>query len=738
MVTLSLSGSSFELGNGKDTCLYIPVLPISSEAKSKLTVHVKATNGDTKYTFHGISSAEDGVYINQGEMGSIPVTITTGTAAAFWGQGTKTCPFLIENEDDLKQLRTLVNGASSGGLDPYNTSARFYKQTGNITLTETTWGASGNEAIGKPTPTYQSFCANYDGGGYWVNLNITGLESSTNSCIGLFGAVGGGGSIKNLTVNGNINTVDANLSVGGIAGRVTGVFTFGKCRNEIALTTYSSATTQNCGGICGEIASGSGNAVKIEECKNAANITCGTGSFSNLGGVCGNITSGDVTFEKDTNAAASTVSGEITGYTYYGFGGICGACSTANNTVTMNYCVNEGKISTSGSATRTGGLLGNAVGSTKIKIDHCINDSIQENSVTVNTVSGQKNVGGILGYNAVNATEITNCENWGMINGSGENVAGIIGYAYESVSISFCNNIGSVNSSSYSVGGMVGSSNTNSSTFYQCKNRAHITGLYSVGGILGFGKASKMTRCINWGVISATGSSSGKGLAGLLGTLDISSVIIIDSCKNNGEISCKISNEKNYLAGLIGYAGSAISVKNSGNSGAITATKCWAVAGLVGQFRSDPSDSTGFYNCYNTAIINTNSYSSGYKAGFATSYNKSISAMHNCYSGTSFAKGNARYYSDLFASNSYSYKVVSNVSTFTPNTLNSSTSVSNHNNGSAISTISTTSPFTVSGGSTSLKDALNNWQSSNQKFSTWEQSDEQLPHLSWEDKSWAK
>ena len=142
------------------------------------------------------------------------------------------------------------------------------KLTADITIPDgRTWTPIGNNSY--------EFAGQFDGNGKTISgLNI---NDSSMAGVGLFGYVGSGGRVFNLTVaNSNFY---GNNPVGGICGNNKGTIT--GCTSSANVSG-----TQNVGGICGNNASSG----KITDCSNSGTVN-GT-TF--VGGICGN-NSGSVT-----------------------------------------------------------------------------------------------------------------------------------------------------------------------------------------------------------------------------------------------------------------------------------------------------------------------------------------------------------------------------------------------------------------------------------------------------------
>lgn len=157
------------------------------------------------------------------------------------GEGTEASPYLISNKDDFTVFRDWVNGGNS-------CENQYFRLTGNIDL-------EGNEndqhaAIGNPNVPFKG---HFDGAGYSV-LNICILKGSayannkTGDYQGLFGYIGEGGSVKNVSVSGKITAL---RYIGGIAGYSDGVIENCTNRCTISMENYSFNYCGYVGGIVG-------------------------------------------------------------------------------------------------------------------------------------------------------------------------------------------------------------------------------------------------------------------------------------------------------------------------------------------------------------------------------------------------------------------------------------------------------------------------------------------------------
>ena len=252
---------------------------------------------------------------------------------------------------DADQLRWFADQVNSGN------NAINAKLTADITINSQVLDDTGeliadHDNLKSWTPIgIYNFEGEFDGNGH----TIRGLYSSKpdSGYVGLFGTVGAGGTVKNVTladsyVSGsrfvggicgrnkggtiegcrNTGKVDGNMkSVGGVCGMNEG--TLQKSCNTGIVTGY-----QNVGGVCGW------NKSTLQECYNEGNVT-GTGS--NVGGVCGY--NGTGTLQDCYNIGVVTGTSNV--------GGVCG-----QNGWHVYRCYNIGGVSSTSGSSSVGAVCG--------------------------------------------------------------------------------------------------------------------------------------------------------------------------------------------------------------------------------------------------------------------------------------------------------------------------------------------------------------------------------------------
>lgn len=263
-----------------------------------------------------------------------------GTARADLKRDGDGC-YIIATSEDLREFNRRITSDTYKKI-PLSADARL---TSDIDLTQADGTHTVWIPIGKDSGRYTG---TFDGAGHTVK----GYQINKADEMGFFGTVGGG-TVRGLTVSGDINIKDKGnpTYAGGVAGNCFG--TIEGCVNAASLT--SSAEDVVIGGIVGH---------------------CRGGTISNC------VNSGDVTNSSDNMDT----------------GGIAGRNQDGGK---ISNCLNSGNVENSGLG-RTGGIAGyNYDGS---KISNCLSSG--------GTIKGGKNsenvTGGVAGVNESSST-ISNC-----------------------------------------------------------------------------------------------------------------------------------------------------------------------------------------------------------------------------------------------------------------------------------------------------------------------------------------
>ena len=396
-------------------------------------------------------------------IGMFPVNVFAGewdgspSAEAPIGSGTVDEPYQINNAAELKWFADAVNSSTK-----QSTSNLCAVLTNNIDLADNEW---------TPIGYYNGYsdCVYYGGKFDGNGKTVSGLYiNTTKQYQALFGYTKGA-TIKNLTVNGSVETsATSSAYAAGIVGYGYPV-TIENCTNNANVTSVKK-------GYLGGIVAGTTGGSSIINCSNSGEIN-GCGDF--VGGIAGSATgssSAGITAIKNCfNSGSVTNTGTPSSYSY-STGGIAGGISGGS---TIFMCGNTGKVTST--LKRTGGIAGSLGGT----VEKCFNTA---------EVIGIYGVGGIAGDSGDKAASVISCYNLG-------NVKGI------SPTVSFND------SNAKGVGGIIGgvASNSYAAALKDCYNAGNVTSKTSLDDVL------------TGGVV---GDSSGKNYSGV----ETTGLVTADNC----------------------------------------------------------------------------------------------------------------------------------------------------------------------------------------------------------------
>ncbi len=234
------------------------------------------------------------------------------------GLGTESFPFLIRNEQDIEDLKTMINRG--------NTFKGFYFKVDNG-ITEFNLGDF--DSIGSPS---HHFYGSFDGNNAVFNLSINRPAASYQAMFGYFGF----GTIKNMKIQGSVTGLDytAGLVAYKLSGTVENVY------NEAVINGRSYV-----GGMVGYQLDGT-----INNVYNNGDVTA-TGTYA--GGIVSFVLRGTIsnTYNRAeilANNTAGGIIGHIYAYTVYTYG--------ANSTNRVENAYNSGLVAAN---TIVGGVIGN-------------------------------------------------------------------------------------------------------------------------------------------------------------------------------------------------------------------------------------------------------------------------------------------------------------------------------------------------------------------------------------------
>ena len=300
-----------------------------------------------------------------------------------------------------------------------------------------------------------------------------------------------------------------------------------------------------------------------------------------FGGIFGNANTIQNLTVKDSYIKAVNCAGEITAVVREGN---LENCHNSNTTVVAE-------------ESSAGGIVGQFSTTTDGVITNCSNTG---------SVSGKKQIGGIVGYTSTTVT-ISECSNSGVIEGTTQFIGGILGSAAgTSNNVSNCNNSGTILGKGTYVGGIVGGMNSSSSVS-NSYNTGNITieVTRNMGGVVGYvGQSGNVSNCYNTGKITATSDAKDTSLptGGIVGEASYDTTI--SNSYNAGEIV--------GVANVGGCAGIIFgTIENCYNTGSVTANQ--SAGGVTAQIGKSSSGviTVGIKNCYNTGHVTSNETAGG-------------------------------------------------------------------------------------------------------------------------------
>lgn len=602
-----------DISESPEEVFYVAVAPGTYEAGFNVSVVSELGLYDGKTT-------NDDVTLNVNDMADLG---SFGDSMhQLEGAGTPSNPFLIGNLAEYLVMTYSVN--KDEAVDGF--AGRAFKLTNDIDGVTMPVGYYDSE-----TETDWYFKGEFNGNGCTVTVDIDG-----ESCTGMFGDVGPGANIHDVTVAGKVKGTKTSGGLIGCLNAGSGA-TVTNCTNNATVIGGN-----NMGGIIGYCDATANNALVIDGCENNGDVT---GSSYYVGGIIGQGASAFNKIVKNcTNNGAITASHTAGGLVGYGYYVLVSDSSNSGDVVATDEAA-TGMYGLEGSSFKfdsgynkgTGGIVG---WSQNGSINGCSNSG---------DVSAANKVGGIAG--AQYWTGVANCDNSGNITASksyakglnfGSAAGGITGWLVNRMDIKDCHNSGDINAKG-GCGGIVGVSmpQTWAVVYIQdCVNDGDVYGAgIHVGGIAGVSwnqagaKYNIIQRCVNNGDVTATSHTAG-GIVGNFYDANNAKQGYIIACENNGTVKGMY-----YVGGLAGWcqpraSGPAYYIRNSANHGDVICTRTDAQpaysGGLVG-IVSNYAPGLTLKNCYNDGkvIYTNNEYDTQYVGGLVGWFRKGD--MANCY-----------------------------------------------------------------------------------------------------------
>ena len=424
------------------------------------------------------------------------------------------------------------------------------------------------EAIG--TGATDGFTGTFDGrGNRIIGLDATQTKNGNDNQVltnaGIFSTVGDGGTVKNL--NAYSGTFTGSSTAGAIAGinngTIENITAFG---NTVTVTSDSG----NAGGIVGV----NNNGGTVDDVESSGSVI-GEGANAIVGGLVGTNESGATVNNSYSKSAVTSTSG-----TDADLGGVVGV---NEGTVSL---VDSLGVTNGTNSTNVGGVIGINSGT----LNSAYNESIVNGNSNVGGIIG-KNDGGSNYIEKEDGTvtwskgTVENVVNATGVTGTGDYVGGLVGTNIGSVENG--RNNGTITGNT-NVGGLVGNNASENSVLTNLVNdsSASIIGVKYVGGIAGSNAGTITTgneetdetvNLINRGTI--TGQKYVGGVAGInSGT--------ITNANNDVELNVKNKNQTaQYFGGIAGE--NTGTINNATNSADVNADGATYVGGIVGYNTKD-------------------------------------------------------------------------------------------------------------------------------------------------------
>lgn len=376
---------------------------VSWSDASNLTL---ATSAGGNISFGGAVSGTGGVlFVSASGTATTSSAVNVGTfrlSGGTWSQLAATLPTFAATNFVLDSGSTFLRATAGNGASgtPYQIAdvyglqgvgstgllSQSFVLSADIDAAATSnWNSgAGFNPIGSDL---SNFLGNFDGGGH----TISGLAVTNPGRAGLFGVIGNGAGVRNLTVGGSVNGVVAGLLAAYNLGTVSEVKTFGTVLNA----GNPNAGFAYLGGLVGSN-QGNGTILNSSSSASVTNYQANTNAGGLVGAsenptasISGSFATGTVTSTTATNTTTAGLvavnSGTITGSYATGdvSGGLYSGGLVAVSSLTISNSFATGAVS---GASYAGGLVA--------RNDSGISDSYASGSVTAGTYAG-----GLVGYN---------------------------------------------------------------------------------------------------------------------------------------------------------------------------------------------------------------------------------------------------------------------------------------------------------------------------------------------------
>jgi filamentous hemagglutinin family protein len=559
-------------------------------------IHVNAAvswSGDTTLTLNAArnvninanvsatSSSGGGLAINPGNAGSF--NLATGSRISLAGSQAS-LSIGGANYTLVRQLSDLI------AINASNTS-----RSGNYALAnnlDASASATLNNGLGfTPIGNSISFASNNSFRGRFDGLGntITGLTINNTALqyVGLFGVVHDA-AISNLVLA--AGSITGRQYVGALAGYVTNspsattAVSITNVHSDLPVNQTVITNNSSAGGLVGQLAATGSLIARSSSSGNVSTID-GAGNF---GGLVGQVSAGSIAGSSASGAVSASASGSGRS-----IGGLVGLFE---GTGTLSDASASGNVSNGFNIGGLVGYYGSSGAGTNLS---ATGDVIAASGGFSGGLIGDWNVGG----------NITTASASGTVTGSAY-AGGLIGRNLNSGSLSGATASGNVSTNTTSttyVGGLVGSFTSNVSgaqiTGGVASGAVTTSSLFGdAGGLVGRVSGGNVASSSASGNVSATSSSNGRSVGGLIGSTDGAGTITGVSA--TGAVSGGLN-----AGGLIGSHGSAGLLSVATASGSVSGTSF--VGGLIGDWVNAGSISDAQTLGNATVTVNSGDYAGG-------------------------------------------------------------------------------------------------------------------------------
>ena len=472
------------------------------------------------------------------------------------------------------------------GVIGYNENTFSGAITSTVSGSITATGDYASGAIGYNSNTISNTTTTVSISGSLTGVNYTGgvvgynngSISNTNTTVTVDGSIAGqtyvGGDIgwNEKGISGTFNTT-VNGTITGSGNYVGGAFGFNKASisNSVTVTVAGAITGVNhVGGVIG----------RNEKAISGTYTVTVSGTVS--GGECIGGLIGSKAVEAISGTYTAVVDGSISGTQYIGGGigyndyGVSGTISTTvagsvtgtgncvGGTMGFNTATVAASITNNVSGTISGvDYVGGTVGRNN-KILAAITSTVTGN------ISGGTDIGGVIGHNEYNnnnnaITGDINVEISGNVTGTGNNVAGVIGFTYATLSKPINATVSGNISGAERVGGIIGYNYKAISCPMTINLNGNVTGTTSVGGAVAYTTANMTgTITVTFGTAyPVNGATCVGGVIGLIVNGTVDSIVVngtggtvnLTTPSRTYRNSILVSGGGSYIGGIIGAVG---------------------------------------------------------------------------------------------------------------------------------------------------------------------------------------